>query len=188
MTLSTESNLFPGKSAAWRRLRRRAGPLTLAALLSATALLHAGAARAQGAVKAKYGDWEIRCESQAGASAEQCALIQSVAAEDRTNVNLVVIVLKTSDGKSRLLRVIAPLGVLLPNGLGLNIDQTNIGRAGFVKCLPTGCVAEVVMDEKLIEQLRNGATATFVIHQTPDEGIGLPLNLAGFKEGFAKLP
>ncbi len=99
-----------------------------------------------------------------------------------------VIVLKTSDGKSRLLRVIAPLGVLLPNGLGLNIDQNNIGRAGFVKCLPHGCVAEVVMDEKLIEQFKTGKTATFVIHQTPDEGIGLPLALAGFKEGFGKLP
>lgn len=145
-------------------------------------------AGAQGVVKAKHGDWEIRCETPAGASAEQCALIQSVAAEDKANVNLVVIVLKTSDGKSRLLRVIAPLGVLLPNGLGLKIDQTDIGRAGFVKCLPTGCVAEVVLDDKLIEQLKTGKMATFIIHQTPDEGIGLPLALNGFKEGYVKLP
>jgi len=140
------------------------------------------------AVKGRFGDWEIRCETPAGASAEQCALIQSVAAEDKADVSLVVIVLKTSDGKSRMLRVIAPLGVLLPMGLGLHIDQNNVGNAGFVKCLPTGCVAEVMMDEKLIEQLKSGKTATFVIHQTPDEGIGLPLNLDGFKEGFAKLP
>jgi invasion protein IalB len=146
------------------------------------------AARAQGVVKSKFGDWEIRCDTPAGASAEQCALIQSVTAEDKANVNLVVIVLKTSDGKSRLLRVIAPLGVLLPNGLGLHIDQNNIGSAGFVKCLPTGCIAEVVMDDKLVEQLKTGKTATFVIHQTPDEGIGLPLALNGFKEGYAKLP
>lgn len=147
-----------------------------------------GAAQAQGVVKSKFGDWEIRCETPVGAAAEQCALIQSVVAEDKSNVNLVVIVLKTSDRKSRLLRVIAPLGVLLPNGLGLKIDETDIGRAGFVKCLPTGCVAEVVMDDKLIEQLKNGKTATFIIHQVPEEGIGLPLALQGFKEGFAKLP
>lgn len=154
----------------------------------ALAALSSGGAAAQGVVKSKFNDWEIRCETPAGASAEQCALIQSVVAEDKSNVNLVVIILKTSDGKSRLLRVIAPLGVLLPNGLGLKIDDTDIGRAGFVKCLPTGCVAEVVMDEKLIDQLRNGKTATFIIHQVPDEGIGLPLSLQGFKDGFAKLP
>jgi invasion protein IalB len=154
----------------------------------ALAAASATALSAQGAVKSKYGDWEIRCEKPAGATAEQCALLQSVVAEDKSNVNLVVIVLKTSDAKSRLLRVIAPLGVLLPNGLGLKIDETDIGRAGFVKCLPTGCVAEVVMDDKLIEQLRTGKTATFIIHQVPEEGIGLPLTLQGFKEGYAKLP
>lgn len=40
----------------------------------------------------------------------------------------------------------------------------------------------------LVDQLKNGKTATFVIYLTPDEGVGLPLSLAGFKEGFAKLP
>ncbi len=155
---------------------------------AAAAASLSGASFAQGVVKSKFGDWEIRCETPVGAATEQCALIQSVVAEDKSNVNLVVIVLKTSDGKSRLLRVIAPLGVLLPNGLGLKIDETDIGRAGFVKCLPTGCVAEVVMDDKLIDQMRSGKTATFIIHQIPEEGIGLPLTLQGFKEGFAKLP
>ncbi|MGA8170075.1 MAG: invasion associated locus B family protein [Methylocystis sp.] len=157
-------------------------------VLPGSTLIPENAARAQGVVKSKFGDWEIRCDTPAGASAEQCALIQSVTAEDKANVNLVVIVLKTSDGKSRLLRVIAPLGVLLPSGLSLHIDQDNVGKTGFVKCLPTGCIAEVVMDDKLVDKLKTGKTATFVIHQTPDEGIGLPLALEGFKEGYAKLP
>jgi invasion protein IalB len=143
---------------------------------------------AQGVVKAKHGDWETRCETPPGASKEQCALIQSVAAEDKPNVSIVVIVLKTADGKSRLLRVVAPLGVLLPSGLGLKVDQVDIGRAGFVRCLPTGCIAEVTMEDKLIDQLRNGTTATFIIFQTPEEGVGIPLTLTGFKEGFASLP
>jgi invasion protein IalB len=164
-----------------------AGWLAAGALVFAFAI--AGTpAQAQGVVKSKHGDWELRCETPPGASREQCALLQSVAAEDKPNVNLVVIVLKTADGKSRLLRVIAPLGVLLPNGLGLKVDQADVGRAGFVRCLPTGCVAEVIMEDKLIDQLRNGQTATFIIYQTPEEGIGIPLNLAGFKEGFEKLP
>lgn len=146
------------------------------------------AAFGQGVVKAKHGDWELRCETPPGAAREQCALLQSVAAEDKPNINLVVIVLKTADGKSRLLRVIAPLGVLLPSGLGLKIDDVDVGRAGFVRCLPTGCVAEVVMEEKLIEQMKKGQSATFIIFQTPEEGVGIPLTLAGFKEGFDALP
>ena len=31
-------------------------------------------------------------------------------------------------------------------------------------------------------------TATFVLFQTPEEGIGVPASLAGFKEGFEQLP
>ena len=60
-------------------------------------------------------------------------------------------------------------GVLLPSGLGLKIDQADVGRAGFVRCLPNGCVAEVVMDDNLLKQLRSGGTATFIIFQTPEE-------------------
>ncbi len=145
-------------------------------------------AHCQGVIKSKHGDWDLRCETPPGAEKEQCALLQSVAAEDRPNINLTVIVLKTADGKNRLLRVIAPLGLLLPSGLGLKIDDTDVGRAGFVRCLPTGCVAEVVMDDKLIEQMKNGKNATFIIFQTPEEGIGIPLSIAGFKEGFDALP
>jgi invasion protein IalB len=166
---------------------RLAGLAQLAAIL-ATLISQIGYAQAQGAVKSVHADWQIRCDTPPGAQSEQCALIQSVTAEDRPNIGLTVIVLKTADNKSRLMRVIAPLGVLLPSGLGLKIDNTDIGRAGFVRCLPNGCVAEVVMDDNLMKQLREGQTATFIIFQTPEEGIGFPMALKGFGEGFDKLP
>jgi invasion protein IalB len=171
---------------------RRTRPLTLAlagvALMLAAAIGCGGHALAQGAVKAVHGDWQIRCDTPPGAQGEQCALMQSVTAEDRPNVGLTVIVLKTTDQKARLMRVVAPLGVLLPSGLGLKIDNQDVGRAGFVRCLPNGCVAEVTMDDNLIKQMRTGQTSTFIIFQTPEEGIGFPMSLKGFGEGFDQLP
>ncbi|MGB6539425.1 MAG: invasion associated locus B family protein [Xanthobacteraceae bacterium] len=164
-----------------------AAALAAGAILLAVSVL-SGEAAAQGAVRSVHGDWQIRCDTPPGAQGEQCALMQSVTAEDRPNVGLTVIVLKTSDQKARLMRVVAPLGVLLPSGLGLKIDNNDVGRAGFVRCLPNGCVAEVVMEDKLIEQMRNGQTSTFIIFQTPEEGIGFPMSLKGFGEGFDKLP
>ncbi len=163
-------------------------PYGAAALFGLLALVAAAGAGAQGMVKNTFGDWQMRCETPAGAVAEQCALVQNVVAEDRPSVTLVIIVLKTADGKSRLLRVVAPLGILLPSGLGLKIDQTDIGRAGFVRCLATGCVAEVVMDDNLLTQLRGGQGATFIVFQTPEEGIGIPVSLNGFAAGLDALP
>jgi invasion protein IalB len=161
----------------------------LGGLLALTLMLGlTQAAHAQGAVRSVHGDWQIRCDTPPGAQSEQCALIQSVVAEDRSNAGLTVIVLKTADQKSRLMRVVAPLGVLLPSGLGLKLDNQDVGRAGFVRCLPNGCVAEVVMDDKLLGQLRGAKTATFIIFETPEEGIGFPLSLNGLADGYDKLP
>ena len=160
-----------------------------AGLVAAAVLCGASAdAAAQGAVKSAHGDWQVRCDTPPGAPGEQCALIQSVTAEDRQNVGLDVIILKTADKAMRLLRIRAPLGVLLPSGLGLKIDDVDVGRAGFVRCLPNGCIAEVVMDDTLLGQLQTGKQATFIIFQSPEQGIGIPISLAGFGEGIARLP
>jgi invasion protein IalB len=241
-----------------RRLFRAAASVLVAA---ATATAFApSAVFAQGEVRGVHGDWQIRCDTLPGAQEEQCALLQNVTAADRENVGLTVIVLKTADQSARILRVLAPLGVLLPSGLGLrvleDVDATlpvtidrngdeavartpmpqglalqpgdilgttdpqrslevvsiregnvllrwsgddatsvkvdtldhNVGRAGFVRCLPNGCIAEVVLEEDLIARLRGGSTATFIIFQTPEEGIGIPISLTGFGEGFDALP
>lgn len=144
-------------------------------------------ALAQGAVRSTHGDWELRCDTPPGAQSEQCVVMQFVTAEDRDNVGLTVIALKTADGQAQILRILAPLGVLLPRGLGLHVDNDDMGSAGFVRCLPNGCVAEVIMDEALIAKLSGGETATFVIFQTPEEGIGIPISLKGFGEGYEAL-
>ena len=145
-----------------------------------------------------FGAWEPQPDTVAAqyggtdsgqfADVLQLAVVLRELFEDRANVGLTVIVLKTADQKSRLMRVVAPMGVLLPSGLGLKIDQTDIGRAGFVRCLATGCVAEVVMDDNLITQMRGCQAATFIVFQTPEEGIGIPVDLAGFADGFKALP
>lgn len=142
---------------------------------------------AQGVVKSTHGDWQVRCDTPPGAQKEQCALVQLVEAEDRPNLGMTVIIVKTSDGKSRLLRILAPLGILLPSRLGLRIDEADLGRAEYIRCLPSGCVAEVVMDDTLIQKFSTGKTATFIIFQSPEEGVGIPVSLNGFKDGFAKL-
>lgn len=157
-------------------------------LLVTCLLLIPAHAFAQGEVKAKYGDWDLRCDTPPGAQNQQCFIMQFVTASDRDNVGLSVIVMKTADQQARILRLLAPLGVLLPRGLGLRIDDSDMGTTGFIRCLPNGCLSEVLMDDSLIETLRKGKQAMFIIFQTPEEGIGVPISLDGFGEGFDALP
>ena len=124
-------------------MHRLAIALVLLLLVPAQAL-------AQGEVKSKHGDWDLRCDTPPGAQNQQCVIMQFVTAQDRENVGLSVVVMKTADKQARILRVLAPLGVLLPRGLGLRIDNTDMGTTGFIRCLPNGCVSEVLMDDTLI--------------------------------------
>jgi invasion protein IalB len=166
--------------------------LTLAGPLPVSVPAHAQDSKApemaDGTVKAQHGDWQVVCKPPpAGAKNEVCALVQSVTAEDRPNVGLTVYFQKFSQGM-RVLRVFAPVGVLLPPGIGLKIDDIDVGHAPFLRCHTFACYAQVTLDDNLINQFSNGKTAIFIIFQTEEAGIGIPLSLNGFSQALAALP
>ncbi len=142
-----------------------------------------------GNVKESHGAWSVICDRPAGASAEQCALMQNVIAEDRPEVGLSVVVLKTADRKARILRILAPLGVLLKDGMELYVDNNNIGRAYFTRCFSEGCYVEVEIDEELMRIMRAGKSAVFALRESSDQDrVGIPVELNGFGPGYDALP
>jgi len=148
----------------------------------------APASAQQETVKGTHGAWSIVCSTPAGATAEQCAMMQNVVAEERPEMGLSVVVFKTADNKAEILRVLTPLGVLLPNGLGLYVDGKDIGRAYFARCFEDGCYAEVILEKTLLDTIKAGKSAVFIVFQAPEEGIGIPVDLTGFSDAFAALP
>lgn len=144
-------------------------------------------AKPQGAVRAQYGDWQVVCKQpRPGTKKETCALVQSVTAEDRNNVGLTVYFQKFANG-TKVLRVFAPVGVLLPPGLGLKIDDQDVGHAPFLRCHTFACYAQVQAPDDLVNKLKNGKTAVFIIFQTEEAGIGIPISLNGFAQALAQL-
>jgi invasion protein IalB len=138
-------------------------------------------------VRETHGAWQVSCRTPPGAKEEKCALVQSVTAEDRPNVGLTVVFYKAIGEDKKLLRVVVPLGVLLPTGLGLKIDDQDVGNAPFLKCGKRGCVAEVVLQDEVIAKLKKGTNAMFIIFDTPEAGIGIPVSLQGFGDALAGL-
>lgn len=165
----------------------------LAALLALAcgvlpSMAQAQTAETSGAIRSEHGAWTVVCDTPAGASTEQCLVRQIVVPEDRPEIGLAISVLKTADKADRILRVRAPLGIILPSGLQLNVDGTLIGRAQFVRCFTDGCIADVILDDTLLDTLKKGQQATFSFFQSPEQGIGIPVDLTGFSAGFDALP
>ena len=160
--------------------------LACATLLLAGASVHAQQ-EPRGRIKSQFGDWQIVCKDPPpGAKNEVCAIVQSVTAEDRNNVGLTVYFQKFPNG-SQVLRVFAPLGILLPAGLGLKIDDKDVGNAPFLRCHTYACYAQVTAEDKLVQQLRTGRNAVFIIFQTEEAGIGIPVSLNGFSKALDNL-
>jgi invasion protein IalB len=182
--LTLASSIFCGlRAPAFRRLQ-----VCLALALLVFLAFPIAASQTQtlegGTVRSQHGDWQIVCKAPPpGAKNEICAIVQSVTAEDRNNVGLTVYFQRFSDGR-RVLRVFAPLGVLLPPGLGLKIDNKDVGHAPFVRCNTFACYAQVVVEDTLVERLKNGKTAVFIIFQSEEAGIGIPISLAGFGQAL----
>ncbi|MBU1314249.1 MAG: invasion associated locus B family protein [Alphaproteobacteria bacterium] len=142
-----------------------------------------------GTVRENHGAWSIICDRPAGATTEQCALMQNVIAEDRPEVGLSVVILKTADRKAKILRILAPLGVLLKDGMELFVDNNNIGRAYFTRCFSEGCYVEVEIDDELMRILRAGKNAVFALRESVDQDrVGIPIELNGFAAGYDALP
>lgn len=159
---------------------------SLLMLITAAHAAPPNAIKPEGNVKAQYGEWQVVCKKPVGAKKEICAAVQSVTAEDRPNVGLTVYLQKFSDGK-KILRIFAPLGILLPTGIGLKIDEVDVGHAPFLRCHSFACYAQVTADNKLLSQLTNGKTAMFIIFQTEEAGIGIPVSLNGLKTAVKSL-
>ncbi|WP_046868847.1 invasion associated locus B family protein [Microvirga massiliensis] len=60
----------------------------------------------------------------------------------------------------KLVRILLPLGLLMPQGIRIAIDQDDPIPGKFSICLPNGCFAEVLVDPKAISSLKDGRVLT----------------------------
>ena len=170
------------------------GVLLLAVLLSF--VFSAGAAYAQATalvsprpgsvVKAQFDDWKHECSKPPGAKVELCAITQDVSDESNAEIGVSVHVQKVAGGES-ILRVIAPLGVLLTQNLAVKVDGDYLGEAPFLRCYVLGCQAQIEIDEKLRSRMFAGQTLLLIVHRTREQGVGIPVSLKGFAKAYGVL-
>lgn len=137
-------------------------------------------------VKAQFGDWKHECSKPPGSKNELCAITQDVSDESNPDIGVSVHIQKLPGGES-ILRVIAPLGVLLTHNLAVRIDGDYLGEAPFLRCYVLGCQAQIEVDDKLRTRLTSGKTMLLVVHRTTEQGVGIPISLSGFAQAFATL-
>jgi invasion protein IalB len=159
--------------------------VTVPVLTAALAVLATGAALAQEvSVKATHGDWRVHCPEQV-TETNPCAMFQELLSDqDRRLMSAIVM---SPPSAEPFLRIIVPLGVLLPGGMTLTIDGTEVGTVGFINCLPDGCMTQVALKPDVLEQLKQGNEATVTVYEQTEQPVKLPISLSGFTAAYDEL-
>ena len=136
-------------------------------------------------VRATHGDWEIRCVTEA-----DCVMTQLHRRSEQTADAVFTIVkpqgLTGADGTAieAFAEIVVPLGVYLPGGLGLKVDQQPARAAPFERCIEEGCVVRAPISAAMLAQLKQGGTAYLVIFGGPEKPVQIPISLNGFTAAF----
>ncbi|VAW16768.1 hypothetical protein MNBD_ALPHA09-1821 [hydrothermal vent metagenome] len=143
----------------------------------------------KGFLKNQHGDWSELCQADTGPGADRCILVQNIESANRPGFGLATVVRKVpgKTGPTAMMHIYVPLGIYLPKGLGLQIDDQLIGNTPFWSCIPFQCEARVTLPPELIAQLGQGQRALYAVYENPTKGTVLPISLDGFAEGLQAL-
>ncbi len=167
-------------------LFRAANVLACLAGLSATGAAQAQQEEQNQVLKATHGAWEIQCLE----GTETCAMQQVGNTADGKRALLVTVQRLagvTAEGKPvpAALTVNTPVGVLIPYGVRVRVDDGNVAPVPLLRCLPDNCAARAPLADEAIAQLKKGSKAIFGFF-LQDEVL-VDVSLSGFTAAYDEL-
>ncbi len=157
-----------------------------AALIALAGLGGAHAQQADGpkvepSVVEQHGMWVFECTPSEGA--EFCSMQQVLSNADTKEVLLHVTIAYHPRTADLLMVSRTPLGVELPLGVGLQIDNGQQMAAPYTNCTTAGCRATAPLNEDLVNTLKNGNTMKISFGYR-GQRIDAPVSLTGFTAAY----
>lgn len=162
-----------------------ARPRILVALVALVALATSWfASGAESAGERAYGAWTLRCQAVSGDAAQRCIMHQNLVLKTGGEPVLEFSIgLAPGDGKPTVLLKL-PLGIYLPPGIGIRIDDGQPASFPVERCDPDGCHAVMKLRESTVERLRAGERLEIEVHDAERVAVTMPLTLDGFGDAF----
>lgn len=123
----------------------------------------------------KYGDWQKVCFKTPGANMV-CRTMISGSWDTGQSAVRVDLVERESESTARL-QLFLPVGLYLPAGVKVAVDQGKPYQLPYVWCMTNTCIAGSVADPQLIQDMQKGEKLTIEIvdHSVQSVSTELPL-------------
>jgi len=134
-----------------------------------------------------FGGWKVSCETDADSNRRGCFIVQNLVLREGGQRVLQVAIGYVDEAPAPISLFSLPLGISLPPGASVRIDEQDPHRIPIERCEPNGCRAGLMLSQELLESFKSGQQLSVTFYDAKREPIVVPLTLDGFSEGLAAL-
>jgi invasion protein IalB len=131
----------------------------------------------------QFQDWAVRCGQPAEGGQRACEMVQQRQDEQGQTV-LAIAVGNIPNAPDPGMLIILPLGIWLPPGVILRVDNGEEVPARIERCERRGCQVELLLESKVLTLLKSGREVNVLFQIYDEQGqtrlVGVPFSLLGF--------
>jgi invasion protein IalB len=131
-----------------------------------------------------YSPWTKVCVKGQEGNAQQVCFTGKEGRMDSGMMVVGAVLIEPEGAPSKVLRITLPLGMLIPQGTRVIVDQGQPMNAPYVMCFPNGCMAEYEASGELIGKLKKGQSMLVQGVNSQGQAVSLPLPLPDFAKAY----
>lgn len=131
--------------------------------------------------------WTSRCSSDGRKAALLCEIEQSLFITKTGQLVASVNVKLPSETRQPVLMIQLPVGLFLPGGVSLQIDESKPQALVIQTCDLKGCYAATTVAPELLAAMKSGKRLSVIFQNLNKENVNLAFVLSGFAEGYDKI-
>jgi invasion protein IalB len=136
----------------------------------------------------RFEDWTLRCRPASETQSRSCRIVQQLVAEDTGKPLLQILAGRFGPEKVLGAVIYVPLGVRLPPGLGIQVDERPLRVFPFERCDTKSCQARPILEGDLLNDLKAGLMGHVRFQDASGRVLVVSLSLKGFTAALRALP
>ena len=136
----------------------------------------------------QFEDWVLRCQPASETQPRACRIRQNIIADDSGNTVLQIVAGRFGPEKVLGAVIFVPVGVRLPPGMRIQVDERPPRVFPFEVCDSETCQVRAILEGGLLEDFKAGVTGQMIFQNAAGQSRTVPISLKGFTAALRALP
>jgi invasion protein IalB len=124
--------------------------------------------------------WSSQCTAPSRDGPLDCVVEQRAVVTETGQLLILVTVRVPAETRKPVMTVRAPLSMLLPAGVTIDVDGQNPVRLDYQTCDNQGCYAFVQISDEMLQTMFKGLKLNVTIENHNKQDLTVPMSLVGF--------